>query len=105
VTARVTPDSLAKTWLHSHEEDTAGSQVFRPSDFPFPPARGRDALTLNPDGSLQRSGAGPDDRRRNLSGGSWKVQGDNLHVDFGDGSRRSYVIEEAQPDKLQLRPL
>ena len=42
--------ALAKTWIHSHEEDKGGLQVFRPADYAFPPARGRDALHLEAGG-------------------------------------------------------
>jgi len=39
------PASLAQrlvgTWFRSHEEDVSGRLVFRPSDYDFPPARGR----------------------------------------------------------------
>lgn len=35
---------LQRRWLHSHEEDTADVRVYRPAEYPFPPARGRDGF-------------------------------------------------------------
>src|SRR5438034_663791 len=41
-----------RRWLHSHEEDADAAKVYRPDDYPFPPARGRMGFELKPDGSL-----------------------------------------------------
>jgi hypothetical protein len=97
--------ALAKTWVHSHEEDKEGLQVFRPADYPLPPARGRDALRLEPDGSLVKSIPGPDDRASALPAGSWKVDGKKLILEQQGGTSKEYVIERVDPDKLLLRPL
>lgn len=32
---------LLRGWLHSHEEDSQETVVYRPDDYPFPPSRGR----------------------------------------------------------------
>jgi hypothetical protein len=96
--------ALAKTWVHSHEEDKEGLQVFRPANYPFPPARGRDALHLEADGSLVKSIPGPDDRATTQPAGSWKVHGKKLILEQG-GASKEYEIERADPDKLLLRPL
>jgi hypothetical protein len=53
---------LEGAWMHSHEEDASGEWVFRPATFKFPPSRGRQAITLSPDGSYQDRVPGPDDR-------------------------------------------
>jgi hypothetical protein len=44
-------EALVGRWLHSYEEDSADALVFRPGDFDFPPARGRDGFELRDDGS------------------------------------------------------
>jgi hypothetical protein len=44
----ITPEQLAGSWLHSHEEDTATERVYRRSDFDFPPSRGRDGYEFLP---------------------------------------------------------
>ncbi len=96
--------TLAKTWVHSHEEDTGGAQVFRPESHPFPPARGRDAIALNPDGSLEHAAPGPDDRTRKAAG-SWSLDGKKLILQQQGGAKREYAIESVAADKLLLRPL
>jgi hypothetical protein len=96
---------LAQTWVHSHEEDKGGTQVFRPATYAFPPARGRDALGLKADGSLVKSIPGPDDRTSTMPAGSWSVDGKKLILQQHDGSNKEYAIESVEPDKLLLRPL
>ncbi len=96
---------LATTWVHSHEEDKGGDQVFRTLDFPFPPARGRDAISLDADGTLRRTIPGPDDRSKSLPAGSWKVNGSRLHLHQPDGTVREFSIESLDPDRLRLRAI
>jgi hypothetical protein len=66
---------LAQAWVHSHEEDTATTTVYRPAGFPFPPSRGRKGFHLQPGGTLtarnpDRAETGSDgpngDRRRHM---------------------------------------
>lgn len=97
--------ALAQQWVHSREEDAAGLQVFRPATYPFPPARGRDSLGLEHDGTLRNTIPGPDDRPSTQSSGSWILQGDTLVLQSGSGTRKAYAIESVGPDKLLLRPL
>ncbi|MGH3464732.1 MAG: hypothetical protein ACRDP9_24955 [Kribbellaceae bacterium] len=47
----MTDARLFRSWLHSHEEDHDGITVYRPSDYAFPPSRGRRRLELRPDGT------------------------------------------------------
>jgi hypothetical protein len=48
--------------VHSHEEDDGNRVVLRRPDRPFPPARGRVRLTLQPGGEIEALKPGPDDR-------------------------------------------
>jgi len=48
--------------VHSHEEDEGDRVVLRRPDRPFPPARGRVRLTLQPGGKIEAQQPGPDDR-------------------------------------------
>ena len=96
---------LAKTWMHSHEEDRDGLEVYRPSTYPFPAARGRDAIELHAGGSLVRGIPGPDDRRSTLPAGSWTLEGKKLILRQSLGATREYSVESVEPDKLLLRPL
>jgi len=97
--------ALLGRWIHSHEEDTADLQVYRPAAFAFPPARGRDAMSLEADGSVSKTGPGPDDRSGPGSAGSWILRGQELTVDHGAGAAMRFRIEELTPDKLLLRQL
>jgi hypothetical protein len=54
--------SLEGHWVHSHEEDTPSSMVFRPADYAFPRSRGRSGFRLEPGGKAIEYGIGPTDR-------------------------------------------
>lgn len=50
-------------WVHSFEEDTEGSEVYRPQDHVLPPTRGqRKMLQVLESGEIREMGPGPDDR-------------------------------------------
>ena len=57
----ITPAELFGHWVHSHEEDGAGLEVYRPLSWPFPLARGRTAFEIKPDGEFVQYGPGPAD--------------------------------------------
>lgn len=84
--------ALERAWVHSHEEDTADEQVFRPADFAFPPSRGRRGFDLRPDGSYAESAPGPTDRPEEASG-TWELDDDTLVLSPSDaaGSERLRV--------------
>jgi hypothetical protein len=62
------PPEILGVWLHSHEEDTDSTMVYRPRGYAFPPSRGRDAIDLRLDGTLIEYGIGPDDRGQAVVG-------------------------------------
>ncbi len=96
-----TPAALQRAWTHSHEEDHDGLLVFRPSDWDFPPARGRDSFTLGADGQLGTSGPGPDDR--SVRGeGTWTYDGALKIAPFGASPQR-YAVADVGPDRLVVR--
>ncbi len=98
------PHLLLRRWMHSHEEDTADTQVFRPDDFPFPPARGRLSYEFAPDGELLFGGIGPTDRPTS-SGGEWRLEEDGrtlvLHVP--DQMDQTLEVEALSPERLVVR--
>lgn len=95
--------ALAKSWVHSHEEDSGDVMVFRPAGYPFPPARGRDTLDLASGGKGVTSRPGPDDRSVTAAT-EWQVDGDELIVGAGGGERR-YRVERVDDGALHLRRL
>jgi hypothetical protein len=96
----VSPELLHRAWLHSHEEDSKGRMVFRPSTYAFPPSRGRTGFDLRPDGTLLETGIGPTDRRTQ-SAGKWTLEGSTLRLhDRGERSEQALSIAELGPDRL-----
>ena len=97
------PDHSAKSlqghWVHSHEEDSEGEQVFRPASYDFPPARrGRESIELRPDGTYVERSPGPADAPVESGSGSWAIEGDRLVVG-GD----AWEIKAAEPDRLTVK--
>jgi hypothetical protein len=100
----VTTSQLAQRWIHSREEDSGKSLVYRGEDFDFPPARGRDGFLLHDDGTMQREGPGADDRVAQ-SPGTWEIQqGNHLVLQSPAGNRSQvYEIAEVSRDRLVLK--
>lgn len=98
----IDPDALAQEWKHSNEEDSDDVIVYRPARTPMPPARGRRAFSLAPDGTLKRSGPGPDDRPR-IAEGTWSLDGKTLTLHVEGRPDETYQIESMTEDKLVLR--
>jgi hypothetical protein len=89
------PDNLFQRWVHSYEEDTPGSQVFRPPNYEFPPSRGREGFDIRKDGSFTLLGPGRSDRSVAIAG-HWVRSSDGiLVVTFEESSlnRRIQIIE------------
>ncbi|WP_067451928.1 hypothetical protein [Actinomadura macra] len=84
---------ITGAWLHSFEEDTGTSEVYRPSGYRFPPARRvRRGLEFRSDGTFIESRPGPDDRLREVHG-RWERQGaDRVGVTFPQGRGTPYTI-------------
>jgi len=98
---KIDPAALTGSWLHSHEEDDGGRNVFRSAGYDFPPARGRDGFELDANGDARRTEPGPDDRKQS-TGGTWKLVDDELRLDTGGRDER-YAVESVEPGKIVLR--
>src|SRR5262249_37743396 len=97
---RIDQSRLARAWVHSREEDTATTTVYRPEDYPFPPARGRNGFELRPDGSLVEEGPGPTDRTHHQAG-TWRLNGDCLELTVPGRSAPTVLrIEALDRDRL-----
>ena len=96
---------FAGSWTHSHEEDSGGVQVYRPTQgFVFPLSRrGRETLEVSSEGQILSGTPGPDDRQR-LTKASMTALGMNRFRLDGLGLS-GQVIEmiETGPDILKLR--
>lgn len=89
-------------WLHSHEEDTTDTVIYRHPDFPFPPSRGRYGFELTGDGRLREFGPSPTDTPA-AAEGNWEMPSPGeLHLDGPHGHRRLLIVS-AEPGKLIVR--
>ncbi len=95
--------ALQGRWVHSHEEDSDDEMVFRPASHAFPPARGRTAFELRPDGSYLETAPGPDDRPER-STGAWSVRDGRLVIEReGDLPGDAWEVAGVEEDRLTLR--
>ncbi|MFN0304144.1 MAG: hypothetical protein ACKVQU_27745 [Burkholderiales bacterium] len=87
---------LLGDWMHSHEEDTNGLTVFRPSTFAFPLSRGRKSFALRANGTYKGTIPGPTDRPAPTAG-RWSFAGTTLTlsaVKDGSESGVEYTVVE-----------
>ncbi|MEW2613827.1 hypothetical protein AB0937_27280 [Streptomyces sp. NPDC047880] len=99
------PD-LFRSWFHSCEEDHEDVRVYRPEDFPFPPARGRRGMEFVPDGTVVDHPLGRGDAPGAVRG-RWRLVSDrHLVLTFG-GARadRELEIVHCDDQMLQVRRL
>jgi hypothetical protein len=80
------PANLIGSWLHSFEEDTEATTVFRPHHHAFRPSRRvRRGVEFRADGTFVELRPGPDDRPRAMSG-RWRPQeGGRVQITFHEG--------------------
>ncbi len=97
-------DQVSGRWVHVHEEDTDDEMVFRPAGTPLPPARGRMAFDLRPDGTFAESGLGAADAPEEATG-TWAVDGDTVRLSAGaaQGVPRELRVVTADAERLVVR--
>ena len=96
---------LERSWLHSHEEDSQDEMVYRPSDFSFPPSRGRAGFELGPNHECVEIGIAPADGATH-SQGTWRLnEGDELVICSRPDSGTEQVLKicELQADRLIVK--
>lgn len=97
------PASICRYWIHSFEEDRVGMRIFRPADFPFPPARGREGFEIFSDGRFIHHPIGQADEWVSLHG-SWRMIAPNLcRVIIKNRPSLDMEILESGPDKLVVK--
>ncbi len=100
------PARMLGLWLHSHEEDTGSTKVYRPAGYAFPRSRGRTAMELRPDGTYIQYDSGPDDRGRAVEG-RWEDVGEGLvrtTVTRIDGSSSTRRVRSRNDGVLLVEP-
>lgn len=98
------PGCLPGRWLHSHEEDIGGVEVFRPAAYAFPPARGRTGYEFTADGRATYLGIAAADGPTQLPG-HWAFEAtDRISITTEDSRARPVVLRvlECTPEKLVL---
>jgi hypothetical protein len=94
-----------KQWKHSHEEDAAGSKVYRPTVYAFPPSRGRAAFELMADGQFIDYPIAPTDGNQTAKG-QWKaVDNQTISVEIQSPKPRTFkmVFKEVANDRLVIQ--
>jgi hypothetical protein len=92
---------IAGPWVQSHEEGDRDRIVLRRPDYPFPPARGRVAITLEPGGGVDARHPGADDR--SVPGtGAWSLSGSRLVIS-APGLAGEFDVESIDEQTLILR--
>ncbi|MEE8626031.1 MAG: hypothetical protein V3T19_11875 [Acidiferrobacterales bacterium] len=99
---KIKREFLYQRWIHSHEEDSDTEMVYRPSNFAFPPSRGRTGFELKSDGSCIEIGIGPADGFYE-SQGTWETQeDDHLTVCINPQTNNMRVMHVTSVDKDRL---
>lgn len=94
---------MFKHWTHSHEEDSEGIKVYRPSGYNFPPSRGRDGFELKENGEFIRYGVGATDKQEAVVG-TWIAEGENkIQVSFDPQNNQSFTIDIVSSDENVLK--
>jgi len=98
-----TPPGLARRWVHSFEEDHDGLEVYRPFDYEFPPARGRDGIEFSDDGSYTQWGIGRGDAREPVPGQWQAAAAGTVSVTTQRGGEQVLEVVQLTPDRLEVR--
>jgi len=88
------PPDLIGSWLHSYEEDTETTTVYRPSGHSFRPSRRvRQGLEFRADGTFVGLRPGPDDRPREVTG-RWRAgAGGRVQVTLPQGHGPPFELD------------
>ncbi|MGL5793498.1 MAG: hypothetical protein ACRC06_03680 [Waterburya sp.] len=95
--------TIFQYWIHSREEDTDKVKVYRPSDYQFPPSRGRDGFEIKEDGEFIQYGIGATDRPQEMIG-SWQAEGDNkIRISLKNQRQDSYTMQIVSCEERLLK--
>ncbi|MEU4484588.1 hypothetical protein [Streptomyces purpurascens] len=92
---------LFRSWIHSYEEDHEDVRVYRPDDYPFPPARGRRGMEFAPDGTFVDHPLGRGDAPAAVPG-RWRLVADRHIALTFDGARPDRELEIVRCDASVL---
>ena len=94
---------LERTWLHAHEEDQDGIQVYRPNTYAFPPSRGRTGFAFDHNGLFTQFDIAPTDGLEGRKG-KWSAENDHtLRITLDDKKDPDYKLEIVSMNKDMLK--
>jgi hypothetical protein len=96
------PSAIFQHWIHSREEDTEKVKVYRPSNYQFPPSRGRDGFELKKDGEFIQYGIGATDRPQKITG-TWTEEDNQIKISWENQNQRSYTMQIVSCDERLLK--
>ena len=89
-------------WWHSHEEDHADRQVFRPEGYDFPVSQGRWGVELMEDHTAIVFDIGAADGVERVDGYWFAGEDDRIHVGLGDPDRGDFTLQVHSADDEAL---
>ncbi|MGW4637715.1 hypothetical protein ACWEN6_04260 [Sphaerisporangium sp. NPDC004334] len=88
-----TPPDIVGAWLHSYEEDTETTSVYRTQGYPFPPSRRpRRGLEFRADGTFVALLPGSADRPREVKGRWERQEGGRVRISFPESDRTPFEV-------------
>lgn len=97
------PRPLVRHWIHSHEDDSGDTELYRPDGYGFPLSRGRGGFELRADGTVRYDLIGQGDRPE-AAEGSWRLDGQgDIHLDFESLPPVVLEVVSHSNDELRLR--
>ena len=94
---------LHRRWLHSHEEDSAGTKIFRGDSYPLPPSRGRFGYEFQSDGCVLKLMPGPTDKLASEQG-TWTVDdAGRVTIRIPGRSEEILEIDSVDSDRLIVK--
>ncbi len=100
------PIVLFQKWIHSHEDDLDTIRVYRPVNYDFPPARGRDGLAFRSDGVYLRYPIAPTDGNLEVIG-TWRLLSSDqpfaIELQLPNQSVKMVTIVNCSADRLDLQ--
>lgn len=97
------PDELFQKWKHSFEEEEGEVTVYRPNEYDFPLARGREGFEITHNGKFIDFRIG---RRGGIESvtGEWREEGPGrIRVSFVDKKESSRVLDIVQVEEGKLK--
>ncbi len=81
-----------KHWVHSFEDDTADTQVYRPASYKFPLAEGRESFEIKQNGDFIQHSTGAADNSRKFTGKWTYKKNSTISIQLQDPQATAYQL-------------